>query len=347
MKRLESTSTGFEHYTCSLNLCSRAKPALTRWGGALSSFKKSVLLAIGLSFLLGACSGGSNSVNYSSLNYSSLNYSSVNYRDYAGPHFQAIDFSRNLVTEDDPSALMSVVFEGQVPQLMPDSRSDIDNIVNAFVFTANYESEAITIFVNPEFGDQAAAQEEAEFYAEVIGRIPVSLRNGISNGVSFLYIHQGFEPLASNQDYIAIYTGRATELNNRGILEETLIHESVHVSLDLELQDPTNSSTWLAAQTADGNAISQLAYDLGSDEDAAETMLAYIAVQYRANRLDAFVKDTIRATIPNRIDFFNSLGLDMSPIVLDVPPLASTLPSFSQSPALFAYYEQWEQTITF
>lgn len=307
----------------------------------MKDFVVKIILFLMTASMLAAC-GGSNSLNYTSLNYTSLNYS-----DYTGPHFQAIDFSRNLVTENDLSALLGVNFLRQEDIFMPDSRSDINNLVSAYVFIADYENQSIDFYVNPEIGDQAAAEQEVSFYAEVIGRIPLFLRDGINsiNGVSLVYLHQGFEPLVGNQNYLAIYTDRAGELIAQGILEEVLIHESAHVSLDSDL---ANSSEWLTAQSVDGNAISQLAYDLGNDEDVAESLLAYIAVQFRANRLPASVEDTILATIPNRIDYFNSRAFAMNPIIEDQPGAwdnATAPTSFFQHPSLFAYYEQWEQTV--
>ena len=305
---------------------------------------KCVVLLLAIEVLF-ACSSGRGSSNNDSLNYSSLNYASLNYSDYTGPFIQAFEFSRNLVTDNDPSALVGVTYLDQIDWVMPDSRSDTLNLVSAFRFIADYETTSIEILVNPEFGDQATAEVEARYYAEVIGRIPLFLRDGINNGVSFMYLHQGFEPLVGNQNYLAIYIDRARQLDAQGILEEVLIHESAHVSLDADL---AGSSEWLSAQSLDGNTISQLAYDLGNDEDAAETVLAYIAAQYKSNRLSATVEDRIRATIPNRIDYFNSRAFTMNPIVLDLPGAwdnATALTSFFQHPSLFAYYAQWEQTV--
>ena len=69
---------------------------------------------------------------------------------------------------------------------------------------------------------------------------------------------------------------------NREMLDETLVHEAAHTSLD-----PTHASSagWLAAQAADGVFISTYAADHPLREDVAESFLTYLAVRYRSDRM--------------------------------------------------------------
>jgi hypothetical protein len=302
----------------------------------MKTFTQRSLLLLAAS-MLAACGGG--------------NGSSLNYSDYVGPYFQTINFSRNLVTETDPTTILAVNYDTQVDIVMPDSRSTSATTVSAYHFIASYENKDIDIYVNPELGDQTIASQEAWYYANIIGQIPLFLRDGINNinGIDNVYVHSGFEPVTGTGNALIIYADRALELVAQGILEEVLIHESAHVALDADL---ASSADWLAAQMNDGNAISQLAYDL-PDVDVAETLLAYIAQHYRANRLDVVfgfpaVDQTILETIPNRIAYFDTRGFEMSPIVADqVGAWDSANAQFSywQHPSLFAYYEQWQKTI--
>jgi hypothetical protein len=286
--------------------------------------------------MLAAC-GSSNSVNYLPLNYISINYTDYT---FPPPYYQAIDFSRDIVSENDRSAFLNITSLGLFPILMPDRRGIITS--SAFKLTAFYEGDhSIDIYVNPEFGIENFAEQEAMNYAEVIGRVPAFLRNGIAE----VYLHHGDEPLTGENNYLIIYSDRADTLNGEGILEEVLIHESVHVSLNML----TFSNEWQLAQFNDGIPISLLAYDL-FNEDVAESLLSYLAVRYRANRLPVSVEQTILATIPNRIDYLDFLGFDMDPIVQDQPGewISDNDQSIiSYQPFLFAYYEQWEQYLSY
>ena len=47
-----------------------------------------------------------------------------------------------------------------------------------------------------------------------------------------VWIHRGVEPFGGGNFNILIHTGQAAEYVAAGILEETLVHEAVHSSLD-------------------------------------------------------------------------------------------------------------------
>jgi hypothetical protein len=263
-------------------------------------------------FLLSSCSSGGIIISNDSLNYSSLNYGSINYARARSltPYYQAISFSKNIVTEEDPSTYQGLVYQGANSSFLPDSRSSISSTnVSAFLFIAAYENKNINITVNPEFGNQKIAEQVATFYANVIGRLPLFLRDGINE----VYVNRGFEPLLGKDNALVIYSQLADSFNTDGILEEVLIRESVHASLDAEISE---SSEWHSAKIDDGKAISQLAADR-SNEDLAESVLAYLGTRYRANRIPASVEQTIMNTIPNRIDYFDFRGFVMYPIAID------------------------------
>ena len=263
-------------------------------------------------FLLSSCSSGGSISSDDSLNYSSLNYGSINYASARSltPYYQAISFSKNIVTEEDPSTYQGLVYLGANSSFLPDSRSSISSTsVSAFLFIAAYENKNINIIVNPEFGNQKSAEQVATFYANVIGRLPLFLRDGIDE----VYVNRGFEPLLGKDNALVIYSQLADSLNTDGILEEVLIRQSVHASLNTEISE---SSEWNSAKIEDGKAISQLAADR-SNEDVAESVLAYLGTRYRANRIPASVEQTIMNTIPNRIDYFDFRGYVMYPIAID------------------------------
>ena len=163
--------------------------------------------------------------------------------------------------------------------------------------------------VNPEFGNVPDAEEQALYYAQAVGRLPVGLRTELRT----LWIHEGTvqHGLGGGNNNILVHKGRAESLARRGTLEEALLHEAAHTSLDPFYRDDPD---WLRAQDADGEFISTYARDYPDGEDIAESIVPWIAVRYRRERIRANVTDTIDQTIPNRMAFFDSLELDMRPL---------------------------------
>ena len=98
---------------------------------------------------------------------------------------------------------------------------------------------------------------------------------------------------------------------SQAILEETFVHEAAHTSLDAA---HANSAGWVSAQTKDVNFISTYARDNPRTEDVAESFLTWLAVRYRSSRITPALATTIQQTIPNRMAYFDSLGLVMLPI---------------------------------
>ena len=113
---------------------------------------------------------------------------------------------------------------------------------------------------------------------------------------------------------ILIHTGQAINYINSGILEETLVHEASHTSLD---SYHSSNAGWLNAQIQDNQYISTYAQDYPQREDIAESFLVFLAVQHRSDRISDDTYRTIVQTIPNRIKYFNSQECDMYPIVIN------------------------------
>lgn len=215
----------------------------------------------------------------------------------------------DIITSADPTTFVESNYAGTGLRTMFDRR--VNNWVEreAFLFDATYsDGLTIEIQVNPEFGSVEAAREKADFYAEVFGRLPYDLRVDVRTS----WIHMGDEAFGGGNNNLLIHTGSlAQSYIDGGILEETLVHEAAHTSLDAA---HANAAGWLAAQQADGEFISTYARDNPTREDIAESFLPYLAIRHRADRISMSLYDTIVDTIPNRIAYFDSLGLNLSPI---------------------------------
>ena len=182
--------------------------------------------------------------------------------------------------------------------------------IEAWLFDISY-ADGLTIEaqVNPEFSEQQAAIEATK-YARAVGLLTTSLRKD----VDALWINDGKELYGGGNRSILIHTEQTREYERDGILEETLVHEATHTSLD---QPHATHRDWLAAQEADGIFISEYAKDFPEREDLAETYLLYLALRFRNDRISQDLDKTIRETIPNRIEYLDKLKLDMYPVVLE------------------------------
>ena len=199
---------------------------------------------------------------------------------------------------------------------------------NAWLFDASCDggTNKFEIRVHGDF-KKAEAKKAAEKYGEAAGRLPKVLRSGIgrAKGVRILAIHKGSYPWSASRIFgkINIYTERRSDSEH----EEIMFHEAAHVSLDDGVRF---DSGWKAAQRADGKYISAYAEDNSSQEDVAESFLAYFAARYVPRRITSSWKKTILETIPNRIAYFDALlsAGDMRPFGVSGQTFAA-LPSVS------------------
>ena len=213
----------------------------------------------------------------------------------------------DILTPSDPTTLVSVTEAGSGERTMFDRRVDDFVAYEAWLFDVVFDDGIITEFqVNPEF-DAVEALAEAEKYAEIIGRLPTVLRADLAT----VWIHRGIELFGGGNDNILIHTGQAAAYENDGILEEALVHEAAHTSLDAE---HATSAGWIAAQEEDDRFISQYAEDYPTREDIAESFVPYLAVRYKSEGITAFLAAVILDAIPARIDYLDAQGFDMHPL---------------------------------
>jgi hypothetical protein len=224
------------------------------------------------------------------------------------PYNGTIHIEPFILTSNDQSAFASLSYAGQGTREMFDRRVAKYVTLQPYLFNANYDDGLhIEIQVNPEFGSVNAAQVIAQKYAIVIGRLPHVLRSDVKTSS----IHQGRMPFGGGNNNLLIHTGMADEYESQGILEEALLHESTHTSLDSRY---ASAPGWLAAQRSDPDFISTYARDNPTTEDVAETYLTYLALQYRSNRVLNSFQGSVLAAVPNRIFFFANQPLDLYPM---------------------------------
>jgi hypothetical protein len=230
-------------------------------------------------------------------------------KELVPPFAGTIFIDRNIITSADPTTFQTIAYSGRGNRSMYDRRVNTWILNDAFLFIAKFsDGLQIEVQINPEFETDSLAKIEAKKYAVEVGRLPRALRKDVQT----MWIHRGNQPFGGGNNNILIHTGQAAAYIADGILEETLVHEASHTSLD---SYHAQSSGWLAAQSADPQFISTYARDNPMREDIAESFLTYLAVRFRGERLSLGLKYKIRQAIPNRISYFDSLNLNMYPIV--------------------------------
>jgi hypothetical protein len=213
----------------------------------------------------------------------------------------------SILTPQDPTAFLGATYQGTGERAMFDRRLASGwKRWNAHLFQAKFDDGLeIEVQVNPEF-TRAEAEFETQKYLPAVGRIPKVLRQDVET----IWIHRGNQPFGGGNKNLLIHTD--SQAYDGKYLEETLIHEAAHTSLD---EKYARAEEWVAAQKRDDRFISAYAQDNPTREDIAESFLPFLAIQYRSERIDANLRKQIEQTIPNRIRFFESLKLDLHPFV--------------------------------
>ena len=225
------------------------------------------------------------------------------------PYSGTVWVSPSIVTQADPTAYVSHTYVGQMQKTMYDRRPPGWITVNAYVFKVSFDDRTSADFlVNPEFGSSSTAEVYVARYAPAIGQLSTSMRKEMRE----VWINAGDAPAGGGNQSILLHTEYADRHLEDGFLEEVLIHESGHTSFDAE---HAQSAGWLAAQSADAAFISTYARDHPIREDISESLLMYYAYRHRPSGISRRDWDTIGATMPHRIAYFDGLNLDWHPMV--------------------------------
>ena len=232
---------------------------------------------------------------------------------YAKPPYDGtIWYFPDVINSNDPTTFKELVYIGTDYREMYDRRRGGRWITKeVFLFNAVYEERIIEIQVNPEFKKIDNAFKEAFYYSEVIGRLP----NFLLTNVKTVWIHKGNNDYGGGNENLLIHTGRSKEYISEGILEEVLIHEAGHTSLDWDWGGLLSKTEWQKAKRKDKEYISDYAKRFPRREDVAESILTWIAVRYRLDRISKENNEMVLNTIPNRLKFFDEQNFDMYPLV--------------------------------
>ena len=242
------------------------------------------------------------------------------------PFWGALWVSPEILGPDDGTSFGNVTYTGRGTRSLFDRRANAWITVNAYLFDVRFGERTVEWQFNPEFGSAEAAEAEIETFGPPLGRLPAALLANVRevdvNAGSGLFGGNSYD------GSLLIHTEDAvTRLAvDDGFLEELFMHEAAHASLDSE---HSYSPEWLAAQHADGVAISDYASHFPLREDVAETIVPYFAVRYRPGRLTAPIRWLMTMTTPNRLAYFDDQNLDMSPYARQPYPVATPSPTWT------------------
>ena len=89
--------------------------------------------------------------------------------------------------------------------------------------------------------------------------------------------------------------------------QETLIHELAHVTIDSLYYNSANEIIWTNAQKQDAKSISRYAESNPLVEDIAESVVAWVAVRCKRDRISKKKYKMIIKNIPNRLIVLDDL----------------------------------------
>lgn len=216
----------------------------------------------------------------------------------------------NIIGPKDVSVLDSITFDGWSIQEVYDRRlSNYTNTEVAIFKVFWKQSGDMEVHVLKELIDHSnqdsALNDYVQPYAYMVGQLPSFLLKGIHRIVLL-----GGDEICSAADG-SIYIHPAYTGNSKtAFVEEVLIHEGGHASLDNVI---LASDEWKNAQQKDSLYISKYAKDNLETEDLAESILAWLSIRYRSERVSTEDSLIIASTIPNRLKLLDSYNFEVYP----------------------------------
>lgn len=201
----------------------------------------------------------------------------------------------DIIQDSDPSTFVCLAYEGRTTRQMWDKRRDNEFDLEVFLFTAHFsDMPPIDIILNPEFESPEAAREEAEKYTHRLGRVPLVFRHGIRQ----LGVHKGDQGFHAGTGKVFVYSEMSDRRISENHLEESLLHEGVHATLDDQYR---LSPEWIAAQEQDGRFLTRYAASRPDREDLAETALFAYSLLRHPGRIPPVDSADIARIVPARI----------------------------------------------
>ena len=222
----------------------------------------------------------------------------------------------DIINNKDPSNFKGVSFVEKKNILDYDKRTFKNNSkdgwgktsFSAYIFKGSFKnSDDILIKINAEFKKKEKAEKIAIKFGNIYGQMPKFLRKKVKN----LILHKGNTSWAGGDGKIIIHTNYP----DKKYIEESMIHELTHASLDWWWGGSVDEENWKRVIIEDKMYISEYAWDSPGQEDLAETVLWWYATKCKKDRISKKNYNKVVSSLPNRFKYLDNKNFDTSPSI--------------------------------
>ena len=216
----------------------------------------------------------------------SLLFISYNFA-FATSYFSSSKLLKNIINKDDPTTYKDLNFIKKEEHKTFDKRYGEDTYVATFfIFEAKYEiGDDVEIWINSEFHSHENIAEVALKYSKMLGKLPIFFRKELK----WVVIHGPWVDKSKCTCLWYAFRNEGIFIHTEMVIEEaqqeTLIHELAHVTIDSLYYNSANEIIWTNAQKKDAKSISRYAESKPLIEDVAESVVAWVAVRCKKDRI--------------------------------------------------------------
>ncbi|NJX16054.1 hypothetical protein [Tamlana crocina] len=206
----------------------------------------------------------------------------------------------DFIKASDKDAFKSIEFVGNETKEMPGALNGEELMDHGtYVFKAHFSDDAsVEIWLHSSFGSKEKAKAYANKLTSRLGKLPSFMRKTLNHVVVHTGDHTAFAEDAGG--FFVLYSDNMDTRIGNNDLEETVFHETCHVTFDLKY---AKSKAWKAIQAADKSFITEYAKSKPNQEDIAETALFVYTMKTYPNRLSNEIEQWVKTNIPNRYEF--------------------------------------------
>jgi hypothetical protein len=236
---------------------------------------------------------------------------------------------RDIFTKSSPTTFKKLSFnkEKKISNIIKRTSHNAGwknkKIFRSFSFTAEYEDNITVNFLveyEKDKKDFKKAEEKVLFYSKMYGQMPHFLKE--HNKI--IYIHNDVENNQGYGTWWVMYDKRAFHINPSKSYNNcisltkystcaiTMVHELAHV-----IQQNTkviSPSKWVKAKTLDNKRYCSKYSKKNGKEDFAESMVCWVGVRLKSDKIKKNNLKKIKLHIPNRLQLFDKMNFNIYPL---------------------------------